>query len=177
MLRVITVYGIAAGLIVAVPMLWLMMGSSPSGSAGALFGYLIMLLALSMVFLGIKQYRDKVLGGAIRLGPALVVGLGISTVASIIYVIGWETSLALSGIDFANAYAKQMIDAARARGASPTELQKVSAQAASFVRMYSSPLYRLPITFLEIFPVGVLISLISAALLRDSRLLPARTRA
>jgi hypothetical protein len=30
------------------------------------------------------------------------------------------------------------------------------------------------ITFIEIFPVGVLISLISAAVLRNSRVLPAR---
>jgi hypothetical protein len=40
--------------------------------------------------------------------------------------------------------------------------------------MYSNPLYRLPITFVEMFPVGVLISLISAAVLRNSRVLPAR---
>ena len=40
--------------------------------------------------------------------------------------------------------------------------------------MYANPLYRLPITFVEIFPIGVLISLISAVLLRNSRFLPAR---
>ena len=46
--------------------------------------------------------------------------------------------------------------------------------AAAFAKNYANPLYRLPITFVEMFPVGVLISLVSAALLRNSRFLPAR---
>jgi hypothetical protein len=178
MLRQIVVYGIAAGLIVAVPMMGLMMTYAPGGrEPSVLFGYLTMLAALTMVFLGIKHHRDKVLGGTIRFTPALLIGLGITAVASMIYVIGWEISLGLSGIDFAHAYAKAMVDAAQARGASPLELQKVSATAASFTKMYMNPLYRMSITFLEIFPLGALISFISAALLRDSRLLPARARA
>lgn len=39
---------------------------------------------------------------------------------------------------------------------------------------YANPLFRLPMVFAEIFPVGVLVSLISAALLRNRRFLPAR---
>ena len=38
---------------------------------------------------------------------------------------------------------------------------------------YANPVFRLPITFLEIFPVGLLITLVSAGLLRNSELLPA----
>jgi hypothetical protein len=37
---------------------------------------------------------------------------------------------------------------------------------------YADPLYRLPMTFIEIFPIGVLVSLIAAALLRNRRFLP-----
>lgn len=72
---------------------------------------------------------------------------------------------------------RRLLDAARAGGATELELQTVDAQAADFARMYENPLYRLPITFVEIFPVGVLISLVSAGLLRNSRFLPARGRA
>ena len=42
---------------------------------------------------------------------------------------------------------------------------------------YANPLFRLPITFVEMFPIGVLISLVSAAVLRNSRFLPARASA
>jgi hypothetical protein len=44
----------------------------------------------------------------------------------------------------------------------------------AFKRQYANPLFRLPMTFAEIFPVGVLVSLVSAAILRNPRVLPAR---
>ena len=40
-----------------------------------------------------------------------------------------------------------------------------------------NPLVRVPITFIEMFPVGVIISLLSALLLRNSRFMPARQAA
>ena len=125
------------------------------------------------MFLGVKHYRDKVLGGVIRFVPALLVGLGISAVASLVYVVGWEISLALSGFDLGAETSRLLLEAARARGASEAELQKVAADAAAFAEMYANPLYRVPITFVEMFPIGALIAVISAALLRNSRFLPA----
>ncbi len=176
--RIVTLYGVVAGLIVAVPMVSLMTTLTPGQApdSGAVYGYLTMIVALTAVFLGIKHYRDKVLGGAVRFVPALLVGLGISAVASLLYVIGWEISLAYSGFDFPTSYSKSIVDAAGARGASPEELQKMIADTQQFVKNYANPLYRLPITFVEMFPVGVVISLISAALLRNSRFLPARAQ-
>jgi Protein of unknown function (DUF4199) len=179
MIRLIALYGIVGGLIVAVPMVVFMMILTPATAPknGAVYGYLTMIVALTTVFLGIKHYRDKMLGGAIKFGPALLVGLGISAVASFVYVIGWEISIAVTGFDYGASYSRMMLAAARAKGASPAELQKVAAAAASFARMYAHAPYRMAVTFVEMFPVGVLISLISAGLLRDSRLLPARARA
>jgi hypothetical protein len=176
MIRIITLYGLLAGLIVAIPMVWLMMVLTPATAPenGALYGYLTMIVALTAVFLGIKHCRDKVLGGAIRFVPALLIGLAISAVASVLYVIGWEISLAFSDFDFASSYSKSVVEAARAKGASPEELQTVIADTQAFVKNYANPAYRVAVTFLEMFPVGVIISLISAALLRNSRLLPAR---
>ena len=178
MLPLIALYGSLAGLIVAVPMVWTMIVLTPASAPdnGVFWGYLTMVVALTAVFLGIKHYRDKVLGGAIKFGPALLVGLGISAVASLFYVIGWEISLAATGFDFGSSYSKTLVEAARARGASPAEIEKVMADAASFAQSYRNPAYRMAVTFLEMFPVGVLISLLSAGLLRNSRLLPARAR-
>jgi hypothetical protein len=176
MIRIVSLYGIIAGLIVGVPMVVLMVIVPPDAQMqnGVIYGYVTMIVALTTVFLGIKHYRDKVLGGVIDFWPALLVGLGISAVASAIYMIAWEISLTLSGFDFAQTYSSSMLEAARAKGASAEELAKAAAEAESFVKMYSNPLFRLPITFIEMFPVGVLISLISAAVLRNSRVLPAR---
>jgi hypothetical protein len=174
--RILALYGIIGGLIVAIPVDWLVLSRTPEWVSGnmMLFTYLAMIVALTAVFLGIKHYRDKTLGGVIGFVPALLVGLGISAVASLIYALCWEASLALTGFDFAGSYAKQMVEAARARGVSPAELQRVMADADAFAKSYGSWLYRIPVTFLEMFPVGVLISLISAGLLRNPRVLPAR---
>jgi hypothetical protein len=177
-LRIILIYGIIGGIIVAVPMAVTMRATSADAipENAALYGYLSMLLAFTMVFVGIKHYRDKALGGVIRFLPALGVGLGISAVASLFWVVGWELTLA-TGFDFATAYLDSVVAAGQARGAPAAELETIRAEAAEFLSMYANPLFRLPITFIEMFPIGALISLLSAALLRNSGFLPARGRA
>jgi len=174
MLRTILIYGVIGGFIVAVPMAvsWFTSdGAIPENAA--LIGYSSMLLAFTMVFVGIKHYRDKVQGGVIRFLPALGVGLGISAVASLFWVVGWEITLA-AGFDFDSAYLDSLVAAAEARGAPAAEIDRIRAETAEFLAMYANPLFRLPITFVEMFPIGVVISLLSAALLRNSRFLPAK---
>jgi len=178
MTRMILIFGTAAGIIVAVPMCLLLANSEPGSAATSQFaGYLMMVLALSLIFFGVKRLRDRELGGAIRFVPALLAGLGISAVAGVIYVIGWEITLAVTDFAFIDSYSTAAVEAARAKGASAADIEALIAKMDEFRRQYANPFFRLPITFIEIFPVGVLISLISAALLRNSRFLPARTPA
>jgi len=174
MLSLILRYGVIAGLVIGIPMMWRMLSAKPGEVpvVGMLVTYLVMIVALSAVFIGIKAYRDKVLGGVIRFLPALGVGLGISAVASIVYVTAWEISSAYSSFDFVAFYKAYMIDAAK--GGSPAAVNQAIANAEAFETMYRNPLFRIPMVFVEMFPVGVLISLISAAVLRNPRVLPAR---
>ena len=176
MLRIVLAYGVAAGLIVAAPM-FAMLTLAPRNdiATSPLTGYLIMMLALSLVFVGVKRYRDRVQGGVIKFMPAFFIGLAISAVAGIIYVIGWEITLAATDFAFIDGYSEAMIAAERAKaGVTPADMARVTAQMAEFRTQYANPLFRLPMTFIEIFPVGLLIALISAALLRNPRFLPAR---
>ena len=171
-------YGMMAGAIVGVPLFLiavLFAGHSDSPFS-ALFGYLNMLLALSLVFLAIKRRRDVALGGVNRFWPALALGLGVSAVASVIYVLAWEAALAVTHMDFAGDYANSVIARQRAHGASPEAMVKLVRDMEVFRRQYANPLYRVPMTLSEIFPVGVVVSLVSAAVLRNSRILPARSR-
>ncbi len=173
-------YGIIAGLIVATPMLWLMLTVKPGDGnplGGMLIGYLTMLVALTAVFLGVKHYRDQKLGGVIRFLPAFGVGLGISVVASVLYVAAWEISSAFSSFDFAQWWADYMVESVKAKGGSAADLAQAATEAQEFKEMYANPWFRMPMVFVEMFPVGVLVSLISALLLRNSRFLPARTAA
>lgn len=175
MLRAILTYGLISGGVVALAMFPLIIFGEP-GTGGAshsmITGYALMLLALSLIFVAIKRRRDRVLGGVIRFLPALGLGLGISIVAGIVYVAGWEATLAATNYSFVENYSASMLEAARAKGASAAELAKITAEMEAFGVQYANPLFRLPMTFVEIFPVGVLISLVSAGLLRNSRFMP-----
>ena len=172
MLTLILRYGAIAGLIIGVPMMWRMLSAKPGEVpvVGMLVTYLVMIVALSAVFIGIKAYRDKVLGGVVRFLPALGVGLGISAVGSIVYATAWEISSAYSSFDFVAFYKAYMVEAAK--GGSPAQVNEAIANAEAFEKMYRNPMYRIPMVFVEMFPVGVLISLISAAVLRNPRVLP-----
>jgi hypothetical protein len=173
MFALILRYGLIAGVIVAAPMLWQMLTNGDI-EGGYFFGYLMMLVALSAVFFGVKQYRDKHQGGVIKFGRAFLVGLGISSVACVVYVIGWEISLALAKTDFVAVYSKAMMDSARAKDPSPAAMAAAQAQVDSFVKIYANPVLRVLMTFIEMFPVGLLVSLITAGVLRNPRVLPAR---
>jgi uncharacterized protein DUF4199 len=137
------------------------------------FGYLVLLVALSLIFVGVKRYRDVECGGVIRFGRAFGLGLGIALAAGLIYVTGWELYTGLSGWDFMADYTQRLVQEMRAEGASPAAIQARQAEMREMAEMYANPLFRLPMVFAEIFPVGLVVALVSAGLLRNPRLLPA----
>ncbi len=169
MSRQVLTYGTLSGvIIIGTTLLRLALGSGESSMAAAEWvGYLVMIVALSMIFVGIKRYRDQELGGVIRFGTAFKVGLGISLVASIIYVVGWEANLALTDHAFIDDYTQSVIAQKEAAGLTGDELAAEVARLEDMKVSYGKVQYRLPMTFMEIFPVGLLITLLSAALLRN----------
>ena len=173
MFRLALIYGTIAGAIsIGTITLGLVYGDGNTSSQT--FGYLIMIVALAMIFVGVKRYRDRDLGGVIKFGPAFILGLSIAVVAGIAYVAGWEAYLASTGHTFIADYTAGVIEAKRAAGLAGAELDKLIAEMDAMVENYANPLFRMPLTFLEIFPVGLIIALISAALLRNPKVLPAR---
>ena len=175
MRKIIITYGLIAGaIIIGTMIIGLALDGNSEHLAGLEWlGYLVMILAFGMIFVGIKRYRDQQLGGVIRFGTAFALGIGITLVASAIYVVAWEMNLALTDHAFINDYTQSVLDTKAAAGASAEELAQAETEMAQLKQQYANPLYRLPITFLEIFPVGLLITLISAAVLRNAKVLPA----
>ena len=172
--RIIGVYGTISGLVLASSFLvgWLM--GAEIDDHNVFVGYTIMLVALSMVFIGEKKYRDTVLGGVIRFWPAVGVGLGIAAVASLFYVIGWEIYMYATDYSFMGAYVDSSIAAKQAAGAPAAEIAQFTAEMKAFEAQYANPLFRVGITLAEIAPVGMLVALISAALLRKRSFMPAK---
>ena len=176
MTRIIFTYGLISGFVVIGILGGLIRLSGGEGHSVWL-GYLVMLVALSSILVGVKQYRDRNLGGVIRFTTALMLGLGIALVASLAYVVLWEGYDAATGRSFMGHYIEATLAAKRAAGASAADYAKAVAEMQAMRANYANPLFRLPMVFLEIFPVGLVIALISAALLRNPKFLPARSRA
>lgn len=172
--KTILTYGLAAGLIAGGGLSAAVLLMDSHGGGSMVVGYLIMLLAFALIPVAIKRHRDAAGGGVIRFWPALALGVGISAVAGVIYVIAWESAVAATGMDFAGSYAAGLIEQKRAAGASAAELAAFTREMDAFKASYANPLVRWPMTFAEIFPVGVLVSLVSAALLRNPRFLAGR---
>ena len=174
MLKTILTFGGVAGLIAGGALSAAVLGVGGHGSSSMVTGYLIMLVAFATIPVAIKRRRDRDGGGVIRFWPAFGLGLGISMVAGVIYAAAWDVACAMAGVDFAADYSRALVAQKRASGTSAAEIAALEAQMAGFRRSYANPLYRWPMTFAEIFPVGVLVSLVSAAALRNPRFLPAR---
>lgn len=132
-------------------------------------GYTVMVLSFLMVFFGIRSYRENVGGGAISFGRAFVVGILIALISSVCYVIAWEIVYFNFMPDFMDKYAAHVIDQARASGASAAAVQQKAQEMQQFKQMYSNPFFNFAITFLEPLPVGLVLTLISALILRKKK--------
>lgn len=173
MKKTILAYGGITGAVIIGSMIWGIVASEAGGFSQWL-GYLIMLVAMTMIFVGIKRYRDRELGGVIKFGQGFLLGLGIALVASVIYVVVWEAYLAMSNYAFIDEYTAGIIQLRQEDGISGEELQAVIAKMDELKAQYANPFFRLPMTFAEIFPIGLLVALLSAAALRFPNVLPAR---
>jgi hypothetical protein len=178
MRKVILVNGIIAGLIVSAMLLVNMnLDKDVNYDYGMLIGYTSMVIALSTIFFGIKTCRDQYENGTISFGHAFGVGMMITLVASLLYIATWEVYRVSStkGEQYMEQWSEGYLNKMKEAGATPTELQEKKAELAQWTEWYKNPLIRFAMTLMEILPVGIVISLIAAAVLRKREVLPVNT--
>lgn len=144
-----------------------------SFDAGTVVGYTTMVVALSMVFFGVKAYRDQHLGGAISFGKAVVVGALITLVASVVYALVWEVCYHTVASGFMDGMKEYYLQEKQQQGATAAELKQYDREMCDMVAMYDNPFIRFGMTVMEILPVGIVLTLLSAVLLRKKTFLPA----
>src|SRR5580765_1966305 len=167
MKKTVLVFGVISGVIIAAEMLAGLPFLEKIGQETALvLGYTTMVLAGLLVYFGIRSYRDNVDGGKLTFGRGFVVGILISLIACCFYVGTWEIVNYKFMPDFADKYAAGMVKRARESGASQQKIDETIRNAEEFKRSYRNPNYNVGMTFLEVFPVFLLITLISAGILR-----------
>jgi len=133
---------------------------------GYFLGYTSMILAFLLVFFGIRSYRENAAGGSITFGRAFKVGILITLITCAMYVVTWEIVYYGFIPDFADKYAAHQIAAMQKSGATAAAIAETKQKMAEFAVAYRNPLYNIGMTFLEVFPVGLIMTLISAAILR-----------
>jgi hypothetical protein len=175
MKKIVLTFGLISGAIAA-GLMWLLITFQNNGSInldnGMTLGYATMIIALSLVFFGIKSYRDNN-GGHITFLKGLQVGILISLICGVCYTASWELYYRGSGQEFLQKYTAHYLDEMKEGGASDAEVAKAQTEMAQFMQLYKNFFIRFGMTMMEILPVGVIVTLISAALLRKREVLPA----
>jgi protein-S-isoprenylcysteine O-methyltransferase Ste14 len=171
MKKIVLTFGLISGAIMSVLMTVVMVFAHQTDPGrGMIIGYTIMVLSFLLVFFGIRSYRENVGNGYISFGRALAVGLLIMLISCVCYVATWEVVYHKFMPDFGEKYLAQSIERVRASGKSPQEIETEVENMRSMMQLYNSNIFfNMAITFLEPLPVGVLLSLISAAILRKRR--------
>ncbi|WP_221391722.1 DUF4199 domain-containing protein [Dyadobacter sp. NIV53] len=129
-------------------------------------GYSSMILAFSLIFVGVKNLRDKFNNGFITFGKAFRIGIYITLIASTMYVLAWVIDYYLFIPDFMDKYTAHVMREIKAAGADQMEIDKKAAEMLDYKEMYKNPLLVLLLTYMEVIPVGLVVSLISALILK-----------
>jgi hypothetical protein len=174
MKRNMFLFGTIAGVLVATFMAISMYVSSCSegshGSGAMVVGFASMVVAFSFVFVGIKNYRDKQNGGVITFGQGCWLGFMISFIASSIYVATWAVEFHYVLPDFMDKYGASQIKAWRESGISAAELESRTKEMESTMHDYKSNIFVfIGYTYMEILPVGIIITLISSLILKRKK--------
>jgi Protein of unknown function (DUF4199) len=165
--RTVLVFGLISGVVASLLMIASipLMNSKTFGHSYVL-GYTTIVLSLMLTFFGVRSYRDNVGNGQITFGRAFLVGLAITVISCIFYVVTWEVIYYNFMPDFMDKYGALILQKMQASGATAAAIQEKSAEIAKLKVMYKNPLYNAAMTFIEPFPVGLVITLFSAAVLR-----------
>ena len=169
MKKIVWTFGLISGALMALFMAATVPFINDHGAHSLIVGYAGMVAAFLLVYFGVRSYRDNVLGGMISFGRAFGAGILIAAIASLCYVATWEVIYYEFMPDFYTKYGQSVVERARKSGKSEAEIATVRADMDTMIRRVENPLFVTVATFGEPFPVGFVIALVSAGVLRRKR--------
>lgn len=164
MKKIVLTYGLISGVIGAV----LMLAHVPfmdGGSRSLIIGYAGIVLSSLLIFFGVRAYRENVGNGKISFGRGFAVGILIALISAACYVAAWE-AVYYSNPGIADHIFDKQVEDLKAAGAPQAKIDETAREVESFKKLYSNPFVNVAFTFIEPFPVGLLMTLISAGVLR-----------
>ncbi|HKW31996.1 MAG TPA: DUF4199 domain-containing protein [Candidatus Acidoferrum sp.] len=167
MKKTILTFGLISGVISSVMMVATVPFAHRIGFNKALVvGYTTMVLSFLLVFFGIRSYRDNAGNGQITFSKAFAVGISITLISCMFYVVTWEIIYYNFMPDFLDSYNAHVMEKLQTSGANAEAVQAKLQELNKLKEMYKNPFYNAAMTFIEPFPVGLVITMISAGVLR-----------
>ena len=168
MKKTVLTFGIISGLILSVLMDGSVLLNTKIGSGhnSLLLGYTILVASFLLIYFGIRSYRDNTLGGQISFGRAFACGILITLITTVCYVATWEVLYFNFIPHFMDSYFAAQIHKVQSAGLDPAATAAQVAVIQHSQQLYQNPIVNMAYTFIEPFPVGLIITLISAAILR-----------
>ena len=170
MKKTVLIFGLLSGAVAAALMFLTLPFADRIGfERGLIVGYTTIILSFLLVFFGIRSYRENIGGGEISFGRAFAVGILITLISCICYVVAWEILYFKFMPDFADKYAAHAIEKLKAAGATAAAIQAQMDEAKNLKRILDNPFLNAAATFIEPFPVGLIMTLVSALILRKRK--------
>ncbi|HKR63759.1 MAG TPA: DUF4199 domain-containing protein [Thermoanaerobaculia bacterium] len=172
MKKIVLTFGLISGAIASVMMfatLPLIDRGIVNFDNGLILGYTSIFLSCLLIFFGIRAYRDNVGRGTVSFGRAFTVGILIAVISCLAYVVSWEIIYYNFMPDHMDKWGAYEVQKMRANGASESEIAAKQGEVAHYKELMKNPLINGAMTFMEPFPVGLVVTLVSAAILRKRR--------
>lgn len=168
MKKIVLINGLISGLIVSAVMAVgaAVYQANPDFKYTQIIGFSSMLLAFSLIYMGIRKFRNDINGGTLQFGKGFMIGFYIALIASTMYVLTWTFEFNFLFPDFMEKYAAGVIDQLKAKGASADKIEQQVIEMNKYKELYKNPVYFALLTYLEILPGGIVIALISALILK-----------
>ena len=163
-------FGFIAGLILAI-MVFVMsaiVGDSTDFEKGESLGYIFTVSAFFTIYLGIRSLRDNYSKGIISFNKAFRTGLLITLIGCVFYTAAWMININFIDNSFVERYTEYYINKVQSSGKSQEEIEKEIQLPKQSMSGYNNPFEMAIYTFLEIFPVGLIISILCSFLMRRS---------
>ena len=180
MTRIVLIFGLISGAIAAA-LMWIMLAAMKSGaidlehgSMAYVSGYASMIISLSLVFFGVKSYRDNH-GGHISFLKGLQVGILIGLISAVCYAASWEVYFRTGGSKFMQEYSQKYVEHMKQNGATDVQIANAETEMSHMTELYQNFFFRFGLTLMEILPVALIVTIISAALLRKREVLSAQS--
>ena len=165
MKKIILIYGAVIGVLLTTNSIIHLniMSSNPDYQGNDVLGYATQIAMFSIIYFGIRNYRNNFLGGKISFFKAIKTGALICFVASTIYVVVGLLYYYLFIPDFMDIYTDYII-----RNSAPDEVEAMTVQMANFKEMYKNPLFAILISYTEVLPIGMIVALFSAFIVKKN---------